>query len=89
MLISYQFSTLQDYEIKQLLSFLRTGHHIPMQQILLERVVAGHFPIADNCLRHMFEVLAKSEPNIEMIAYKVFGNRAEYHFVEFSIHVNA
>ena len=71
-----------------MLSFLRTGHHIPMQQIL-ERVVAGHFPIADNRLRHIFEVLAKSEPNIEMIAYNFFGNRAEYHFVEFIIHVNA
>ena len=62
MQISYQLSTLQDFEIKQL------GNVIILEEwsshsnaiYCIVSCVAGHFPIADNCLRHIFEVLAKS-----------------------------
>ena len=61
MQISYQLSTLQDFEIKQL------GNVIILEDwsshsnaTNFERVVARRFPIADNRLRHIFEVFTKS-----------------------------
>ena len=52
-----------------MLSFLRTGHHIPKQQIV-ELVVAGQYPIADH--RQMEEAELQNPANRSNILMLIF-----------------